>query len=34
MITYKEERPHEALGGLPPSVFRKRLSAESSTFGL
>lgn len=34
MIAYNEERPHDALGGLPPSIFRKRLSAETSTFGL
>jgi putative transposase len=34
MVTYNEERPHEALGGLPPSLFRKRLSVETSTFGL
>lgn len=34
MIAYNEERPHDALGGLPPSIFRKRLRAENSTFGL
>jgi putative transposase len=34
MIAYNEERPHDALGGLPPSIFRKRLSAEISTFEL
>jgi putative transposase len=34
MIAYNEERPHEALGGLPPSIFRKRLRAETSTFEL
>lgn len=31
MITYNEERPHDALGGLPPSIYRKRLSGETST---
>ena len=34
MIEYNEERPHEALGGLPPSLFRKRLKARTSTFEL
>jgi putative transposase len=34
MIAYNEERPHDALGGLPPSIFRKRLNAETSTFEL
>ena len=34
MLAYNEERPHNALGGLPTSIFRKRLSAETSTFGL
>ncbi len=24
LITYNEERPHDALGGLPPTVFRER----------
>jgi hypothetical protein len=34
MVTYNEERPHDALGGLLPSIFRKRLNAENSTFEL
>jgi putative transposase len=34
MVAYNEERPHDALGGLPPSIFRKRLGAETSTFEL
>ena len=34
MVAYNEERPHDALGGVPPSIYRKRLSAETSTFGL
>jgi putative transposase len=34
MVAYNEERPHDALGGLPPSTFRKRLRAETSTFEL
>jgi transposase InsO family protein len=34
MIAYNEERPHDALGGLPPSVFRKRLKVETFTFEL
>jgi putative transposase len=32
LIDYNERRPHDALNGLPPSVFRERLlTAESST---
>ena len=31
LITYNEERPHDALGGLPPAVFRERKEAENST---
>ena len=34
MVAYNEERPHDALKGLPPSLFRKRLEAETSTFEL
>jgi len=34
MITYNEERPHEALGGLLPSLFRQQLNRENSTFQL
>ena len=29
---YNEERPHDALGGLPPAVFRERKTAGISTF--
>jgi putative transposase len=29
MIAYNEERPHDALGGVPPSQFLKRLNAET-----
>ncbi len=31
LISYNEERPHDALGGLPPAVFRERKEAENST---
>ena len=31
MLSYNEERPHDALGGLPPVVFRKRVEAKNST---
>lgn len=34
MIEYNEERPHDALGGVPPAVFRDRIEAENSTYGL
>lgn len=34
MITYNERRPHDALGDLPPTVFRERQTAETSTFEL
>lgn len=33
IITYNEERPHQALGNLPPTVYRERLLAGlNSTF--
>ena len=32
LISYNEERPHDALGGLPPAVFREMQEAENSTF--
>ena len=32
MSTYNERRPHDALGGLPPSVFRSKVDARVSTF--
>jgi putative transposase len=34
MITYNERRPHDALGDLPPTIFRERQTAETSTFEL
>jgi hypothetical protein len=34
MVAYNEERPHDALKGLPPSIFPKQLVAETYTFRL
>jgi putative transposase len=34
MIEYNEERPHDALGKIPPTVFRKRVEAGNSTYEL
>lgn len=34
MVAYNEERPHDTLGGLLRSLFRKRLRTETSTFEL
>jgi putative transposase len=34
LIAYNEQRPHDALGGLPPTTFRQRKTAEISTFEL
>lgn len=34
LIAYNEGRPHDALGGLPPTVFRERQTAKTSTFEL
>lgn len=34
LTSYNEERPHDALGGLPPSVYRQLTQAENSTFKL
>ena len=31
IIAYNEERPHESLGNLPPTVFRKQLTPTSTT---
>jgi hypothetical protein len=31
---YNEQHPHESLGGLPPSVFREKVTAKSSTLEL
>ena len=32
MISYNEERPHDSLGGLPPTEFRKMTEQQFSTF--
>jgi len=34
MITYNEERPHDALGGQPPNRFRQKLTDKTYTFEL
>jgi putative transposase len=34
LITYNERRPHDALGGLPPTVFRQTKTAGVSTLQL
>ena len=34
LITYNEKRPHDALGGLPPAVFRQTQTAGVSTLQL
>jgi putative transposase len=34
LITYNERRPHDALGGLPPTVFREQQTAKNSTYEL
>ena len=34
LITYNERRPHDALGGLPPTVFRQTQPAGGSTLQL
>lgn len=34
MLDYNEERPHDSLGKVPPSVYRERWEAENSTFEL
>jgi putative transposase len=34
LIAYNERRPHDALGGLPPTTFRETQTAEISTFEL
>jgi putative transposase len=34
MIDYNEERPHDALGKIPPAAFRKKIEAENSTLEL
>jgi putative transposase len=32
--TYNEERPHDALGSIPPAAFRGKVEAENSTLGV
>jgi len=34
LIVYNEQRPHDALGGLPPAVFREQKTVKNSTFEL
>jgi putative transposase len=34
MINYNERRPHDALGGLPPAVYREKITAGISTLEL
>ncbi|MGD9700765.1 integrase core domain-containing protein, partial [Acinetobacter sp.] len=34
MLSYNEERPHESLGNLPPSEFKRQLAAEASSYEL
>jgi putative transposase len=34
MINYNERRPHDALGGLPPVVYREKITAVISTLEL
>ena len=34
LIKYNEQRCHDALGGLPPTIFRERQTAKNSTYEL
>ena len=34
LVKYNEQRCHDALGGLPPTVFRERQTAKNSTYEL
>jgi putative transposase len=34
LISYNERRPHDALEGLPPTVFRRQKTAKNSTYEL
>ena len=34
MLSYNEERPHESLGNIPPSEFKRQLSAATSSYEL
>ena len=34
MLSYNEERPHESLGNLPPSEFKRQLTTKVSSFEL
>ncbi len=33
-IEYNEERPHDALGKIPPPVLREKIEAENSSYEL
>ena len=34
MLSYNEERPHESLGNIPPSEFKRQLTAGASSYKL
>jgi len=34
LIEYNEQRPHDALGGLPPTLYKLKLETKNSTFEL
>ena len=34
LVTYNEQRCHDALGGLPPTIFREQKTAKNSTYEL
>src|SRR3712207_6702377 len=34
LISYNEQRLHEALAGLPPPTYRPQITAETSPFGV
>ena len=34
LIAYNEQRPHDALGGLPPATFREQQTVKNSTYEL
>ncbi len=34
LIEYNEQRPHDSLGGLPPSLYKLKLETKNSTFEL
>jgi len=33
-VSYNEERPHESLGNLPPSEFKRQLAADVFSYEL